>query len=415
MPKNKLEYLLLTAALMYEGKREKIFNQLKEEYFSISDTAELFSKFKAIWEKYPSANMAAFLEVANEDSKKMIVLVASEVFENQIDDNLRLFVELANSRIFRKQIEDVAFAENVTPADIREIAERAEQVTAKPENANDNYLNTYFNKFETIPTGFDELDHLLNGGLLEGTVASIGARPSVGKTTFAINIASHNPDKQILFFSLEMSAKMILDRLVADVGNIDYTIAGKHEVSSEQFKKVKEIVEMHRNMQVFDRLSNISDIVQLIYQAKPDMAIIDFAQIITTDKQFIDNRQRIDYISQKLKQCAKATGTVVLLLSQLTRDGREQPTMSNLKESGGLEQDSDYIILLHRPYVLDKTNEDVLPKDATVILDKNKFGNTNKIKFDFNGAYQRFTECDTTLSSQKLPQGQRKEDLPFDL
>lgn len=130
----------------------------------------------------------------------------------------------------------------------------------------------------------------------------------------------------------------------------------------------------------------------MIYQQKPDFVIIDFVQIVTSMQIFVDNRQRVDYISQQLKRAAKKTNCSILILSQLTRNAKEKPTMSALKESGGLEQDSDYIILLHRDYVNDKSNEDIDAKDTDVILDKNKFGRTKELKFEFDGKYQRFSE-----------------------
>ena len=114
-------------------------------------------------------------------------------------------------------------------------------------------------------------------------------------------------------------------------------------------------------------------------------------QIVTSDRHFADNRQRIDYISQRLKQTAKAVGCCLIILSQLTRAGKDKPTMSDLKESGGLEQVSDYVFLLHRPYVQDKSSGEYQPENTTVICDKNKFGSTGELKFIFAGKYQRFS------------------------
>ena len=89
--------------------------------------------------------------------------------------------------------------------------------------------------------------------------------------------------------------------------------------------------------------------------------------------------------------------------------------MSALKESGGLEQDSDYIILIERPYVLDKSDKEILPSDTKIIVDKNKFGSTGEIKFYFEGKYQRFTEDEEPIGHIKKSDENEDalEDLPF--
>ena len=130
----------------------------------------------------------------------------------------------------------------------------------------------------------------------------------------------------------------------------------RHKVAIES---VKAVINTYKNLTVIDDISHVEKISELIYAEKPELVIIDFVQIITSKNKFPDNRQRIDYISQMLKSTAKATGACIMTLSQLTRAGKDKPTMSDLKESGGLEQDSDYVILLHRPYVNDKSNKEI--------------------------------------------------------
>ena len=126
-------------------------------------------------------------------------------------------------------------------------------------------------------------------------------------------------------------------------------------------------------------------------------------QIITSLKHHENVRTKIDYISSELKRTAKKTNTCIILLSQLTRNNKEAPTMSDLKESGGLEQDGDYIALLHRPYVLNKSDSSILPTMAQLLLDKNKFGRTGVIDLYFDGSIQRFTEYQNNYSDGDLP------------
>ena len=116
-------------------------------------------------------------------------------------------------------------------------------------------------------------------------------------------------------------------------------------------------------------------------------------QIISTTSKFQDTRAKIDYISALFKRTAKKTGCAIMVLSQLTRAGKDAPTMSDLKESGGLEQDGDYIALLHRPYVLNK-GEGIPPGKTEMLLDKNKFGRCGKLDLEFRVKYQQFLERD---------------------
>ena len=194
-----------------------------------------------------------------------------------------------------------------------------------------------------------------------------------------------------MFFSLEMSACMLWDRIAADVLNISYSHAQEHNLSKSEYEQLMTMGEIYKSLKISDSISEIEKIISLVYAEKPVVAVIDYMQIVTSQREFRDNRQRIDYISQMIKKCAKDTQTSFIVLSQVTRAGKDAPTMSDLKESGALEQDSDYVFLLHRPYVQDKS-DDVSPREAVIKLDKNKFGNTGIIELDFDGKYQRFVQ-----------------------
>ncbi|MBQ1308831.1 MAG: AAA family ATPase, partial [Ruminococcus sp.] len=270
------------------------------------------------------------------------------------------------------------------------------------------YLQNYHAPIKIIGTGFPELDKLLGSGLIAATLSTLGARPSTGKTTLAINIATFIAlTQRVLFISLEMSAGMIYDRIVADKANIKYSDSVQHIAD---FETVRRVVENYQNLTIEDSISDIEDIVSLIHETKPDFVIIDYIQIVTSKQPYESNRQRIDYISRLLKQTAKQTGAHILGLSQITRAGKDRPTMSDLKESGGLEQDSDYIMLLYREYVNDKSAQ-IKPEATTLTLDKNKFGRTGEIEMHFDGMHQRFTIADDVIARPHTEE--QDGDLPF--
>lgn len=393
--KTEIEFKILASAVaLDEDNRRKIFT-LSEKHFLNESAKKTFKALKKIFLEYPNADESIYLSAFDGEAREAIISIMQSsltptLMAEQLDDTLNAFKKIVRDAEIRSEFNMLAISDDISYQTIKVLADKFEPEESGVKDNAVLYLQNYNKKYETISTGFKLMDELLNGGFIKGTVTTIGARPSTGKTTFAINIASHNRQIKTLFFSLEMSAGMIYDRIMADYLNEDYTKTGKHD--GVEITDVIDMLDKYENLKIIDDLSDVEDITNMIYQQKPDFVIIDFVQIVTSMQIFVDNRQRVDYISQQLKRAAKKTNCSILILSQLTRNAKEKPTMSALKESGGLEQDSDYIILLHRDYVNDKSNEDIDAKDTDVILDKNKFGRTKELKFEFDGKYQRFSE-----------------------
>ena len=247
-------------------------------------------------------------------------------------------------------------------------------------------------------TYFPKLDGTTKG-LQRGTLSIIGARPSVGKTTFALNIASNLAlhDKKVMFFTLEMTAKMIIDKLLSAECKIPYScFNGKiGEKDRNVISNFLNNEAVQNNLEIIDNIGTVEAICSNITSENPDVVIIDYVQIVQTMKKFSGDSKRaqIDYISSELKSIAKRTHSCIILLSQLKRSEKvKQPTMADLKESGGLEQDGDYILMLFRPYAQDKS-AGYSPEETTLMIEKNKFGETGIINMNFNGRFQTFTEC----------------------
>lgn len=406
--------ILATALLSYdELVRTKIF---EFAYYTSNIGLQLSAKLKKVFEKYPNGDYSVYLSALDLEEQKTIVLametaVSQTVDELRVDSVLENLKETAISKLMKEQVSELVFTGDYTADDLRQIADETEKAEYTA-NSIQKYLNEYTEPTERIKTGYDILDDMLNGGFIRGTVGSVGARPSVGKTTFAVNLAQNNPDKTVLFFSLEMSCRMVYDKLVASAANIDYKNAVNHDVC---FDTVKAVLEKHKNFTVIDNITTAEEMGGIVRRMKPDLVFIDYIQIMHTVKDFDNVRLRIDYISQILKRTAKQVNCCIIALSQLARSAKEEPTMADLKESGGLEQDSDYIILLKRPYVLDKSDKEKKPSDTTVKIDKNKFGSTGEIKYYFDGMHQRFSENEEPIGHIKKNDENEdvSEDLPF--
>lgn len=403
---------IIGALLLFDEIRSAMLVKLRKSDFTDEPAKEAFEKIS----ENPSADRIAIIGALSEEARKYAILGCElSPLQGSAESTVDSFVEQATQKWLLSQTQILAFSPSVSVAELKELIEQAEKRTEIVADNAEKYLQDFFKKVETTPTGFEKLDKLLNGGFIEGTISTIGARPSTGKTTFAINILKACLDFKSVFFSLEMSGRMIYDRIVSDRLNIEYGKIHRNSLSDSEFEDVKKVLDIYKNLTVIDDLYDIEKITAYIYANKPRLAIIDFVQVISTQKKFIDNRQRIDFISQKLKKCAKDTKCCFILLSQVTRSGKDEPTMSDLKESGGLEQDSDYIMLLHRPYVIDKTDEKITPSETKIKLDKNKFGNTGVVDFKFNGMFQRFNEVadENEKIARPISRININDDLPF--
>lgn len=248
-----------------------------------------------------------------------------------------------------------------------------------------------------ILTGFARLDDALCG-LRPGTVSYVGARPSVGKTAFALNILRNQckAGKKCVFFSLEMSVQQLEERLLSDLLSIHYGRINRGKLDEAERSRMLQTLDglySQKRLFLIDDQYTVESIGAAVADLKPDFVVVDFLQCVRTVQKQQDRRNEIDYISQELKRLAKRYGCHIMGLSQLSRLERDSraPRMSDLKESGGLEQDGDYILLLNRPFVFDQ--EKYSPEEAGIVLAKNKYGNTGTVDLTFRGEFQRFTEA----------------------
>lgn len=409
---DEFQQSIIGALLLFDDVRPTLLAKLRKSDFTDEPAKEVFEQIS----KNPQSDKIAVISVLSDEAKQYAVAGCElSPVRSAVIATVDSFVEQATQKWLLSQTQILAFSPSVSTSELKELIEQAEKRTEIVTDNSEKYLQDFFKKLETTPTGFEKLDKLLNGGFIEGTISTIGARPSTGKTTFAINILKACLDFKSVFFSLEMSGRMIYDRIVSDMLGIEYGKIHRHDLSDSEFEKVKKLLEAYENLTVIDNLYEVEKITAYVYANKPKLAVIDFVQVISTQKNFIDNRQRIDFISQKLKKCAKETKCCFIVLSQITRNGKDEPTMSDLKESGGLEQDSDYIILLHRPYVNNKEDKKISPAETKLKLDKNKFGNTGVIYYKFNGMFQRFTETtdETERIARPINTVNADDDLPF--
>ena len=254
-------------------------------------------------------------------------------------------------------------------------------------------------------TGFTDFDRL-TGGLQRGDLIIIAARPSVGKTAFALNIGSghckHGGTTHI--FSLEMSAKKLLQRLISSEARVDGQKWRTMAFSVEDYQKAFEVIgEISKwDLHIHDKKSTINEIKSTIRQSvsDKDLVIIDYLGLIRTTGRFERRDLEIGAITRELKLLAMELDIPIVLLSQLSR-GVEQrqdkrPMMSDLRESGNIEQDADVIGFLYRDdyYNRDSEKENIIE----IIISKQRNGPLGTVELAFMKEYGRFLNLDRRYS-----------------
>jgi len=265
---------------------------------------------------------------------------------------------------------------------------------------------------DRILTGYHAID-LATGGLRQGSISTWGAKPSTGKTALLLNILLHNAKagKKTAFFSLEMSTTQLWDRILSNSCGINYGLINKKgllEIQLRQYQnKLVELAEGGK-IYLFDDVFTVEEQGNILYELKPDFAVVDYVQLVRTLQKASSRNEELANIVSRYKQFARKTNCHISLLSQFNRSGTanrqgDGPSMFNLKDSGSIEDGSDYVFLLSRPSVDDPEEP---PEKTRIKLQKNKFGMVGARDLYFDGKYQRF--CDVA-QGEELPWPERKD------
>src|ERR1700736_3762675 len=266
-----------------------------------------------------------------------------------------------------------------------------------------------------VATGYGELDKLTSG-LQPSELLILAARPSQGKTALALNLAENisiRAGLPVAIFSLEMSKESLLQRLVASVAQIDAHKFRTGHLSKEDWRRMTEALgTISASPLWIDDAGSIS-VLEIGAKARGlkreeglSMLVVDYLQLITARGRFGTRQEEVSSISRGLKGLAKELKIPVLVLSQLTRaPEREErgPQLSDLRESGAIEQDADVVMFIYRPnfFKLDVPQEE---RDlADILIAKQRNGPTDKVKFVFRSRLTRFEEAAPDAFSQFAP------------
>lgn len=260
-----------------------------------------------------------------------------------------------------------------------------------------------------LDTGYFELNDMTNG-LQNGEMIIVAARPSMGKTALALNIAEHIASDQhqpVAVFSLEMSKQQLAQRLLCSRGGVDSQKVRKHNLSADEFGQLALVVGELSEAPLYIDDTPALTLLGLRAKARRLAArhdikavIVDYLQLMTSPKSE-SRQQEVSTLSRGIKAMARELNVPVVCLSQLNRssESREghRPRMSDLRESGSIEQDADVVMLLHREDYYHRGEDDYPPNNtAELIVAKQRNGPTGTVKLQFHGATMRFNNLAAT-------------------
>ena len=277
-----------------------------------------------------------------------------------------------------------------------------------------------------VPTGFRDLDFKLNG-LQRSDLILVAARPAMGKTSFALSIAKNiavDYREPIAFFSLEMNNVQLVNRLISNVCSVPGNKILNGQLTPDEWERFDSNIRKMQGAPIYvDDTPGLS-IFELRTKARRlvrehgiKILMIDYLQLMNANGMRFNSRQEeVSTISRSLKGLAKELNIPVLALSQLSRaveqrDGAEgkRPQLSDLRESGAIEQDADMVLFVHRPeyyHILQDDKGNDLHGMAQIIIAKHRKGATGDVLLNFRGEYTRFANPEDTDFTAPLPEDQ---------
>lgn len=354
-----------------------------------------------------SANIVSHAKIVRDKATlRRLIQTNSQLIEkayNQDFVDVESFVDQAESEIFKigenKTASGLVGSMEIVKASIQKIEElykRKADVTG-------------------VGTGFTELDKMTSG-LHPGEMTIIAARPSMGKTAFSLNIAQHialRLKKTVAYFSLEMGKESMMMRMLSAESKVNMSEIRNGRIQDSAWPKLINAASALSEASIFiDDTPGVSPFEirsrarRLKAEHGIDVIMIDYLQLMSMKQKFNSREQEVAEISKSLKAIAKELQVPIIALAQLNRgvEGRadRRPMLSDLRESGSIEQDADVIMMLYRDDYYDKDDPEK-QGHAEVIIGKQRNGATGTVKLRFDAKYNRFRDAESQAVSPMAP------------
>ncbi len=370
-----------------------------------------------------SANYKSYYDIVMRDSMhRKLIRASRKIIENSMEAG--------------EADKALAFAEK----SIYDISKQTER-SALLSMAEGDIVDSVIKKFETIqadpssirgvPTGFKRLDQKTHG-LQPGALIVLAARPGMGKTSLAMNLvenASLRNGKTCAVFSLEMARQEIIQRLICSYAGVSGQKALDGKLESKEWRKLMQAADKLKRSNIFIDDSSQVTPAQILSKCRRlksthglDLVMIDYIQLMTggderKNKGAENRTQEVASITRDLKIMAKELGVPVIALSQLRRIQSKEPQLSDLRESGAIEQDADIVMFISRPWGVATAEEQAsgkYSKDAAeLIISKNRSGEQGRVSMKFIGECTKFVEVDEQNKEMEPPQYSTDGTIPY--
>jgi len=342
-----------------------------------------------------TANLSSYIKIVDDKSiLRKLIRASTDIMENCYNkqDDVEAVMDLAEQKVFN-------IAERKNTSDFEPMNTVLERGFLEIERI-------FNNKGETtgIPSGFPELDDK-TAGFQKGDMILIAARPSMGKTTFALNLAEYaalREGKSVAIFSLEMSKEQLAYKLLCSEANVDMSKLRHGNLEDKDWENIakasgplaaaKIFIDDTAGTSVMDMRSKCR---KLKMEHGIDMIVIDYLQLMSGSNPE-SRQQEVSEISRSIKALAKEMQCPVIALSQLSRAPEQRadhrPMLSDLRESGSIEQDADIVMFLYRDEYYDKETED--KNVAECIIAKQRNGPVGTVRLAWIGQFSKFARLD---------------------
>jgi len=434
-PQNlEAEQSVLGSVLLDKDALIKVADFLRPEDFYTDKHSSIYAAMLELFRKHEPIDVLTLSTLLGEKDKldkiggrsylaELVEGVPTATHINRYAEIVKQKATLRNLVQAGQQISSFAYGE---VKDTKETLEKAEQVVFK---VSQDYVRDKFihikevldesyeriaelhdsedkNKFRGIPTGFYDLDRKLSG-LQPSDLIIIAARPAMGKTAFVLNIAQNiakEKDKTVGVFSLEMSKDQLVERLFCSLLGVDSWKLRTGKLEDEDFSNIGRVMDELANMNLFIDDAPSTGIVEIRTKARRlqmeqglDLLVVDYMQLMTASNQSGNRVQEISEISRSLKLLARELKVPLIAISQLSRavESRtdKRPMLSDLRESGSIEQDADIVLFMYRDdyYNPDSTDR---PGITEINVAKHRTGPTGKVELGFKKDQLKFVNLE---------------------
>lgn len=434
MPQNKeAEMSVLGLCFLDNSLIGKILEEVNGDMFYNDANKKIYEAIKKMYENNIALDITTITEELDK-SKDLAAVGGIEYLTDVIDSvvtasNIDYYINIIKEKAIIRRLINTATdiitesyneEENITSLldnaekSILEVIRSRQTTEFRPINeilknaqAQLEFLSQNKSTISGLETGFYDLDKATSG-LHEGEMIVLAARPGMGKTAFALNIATHaakTTKKAIAIFNLEMSAEQLVNRMISAIGGIDGRKLQNGQLNQNDWKKYNEAISQLANTNIYveDNASITSNDIRAKCRrlaTKPEglgLIIIDYLQLLTTGGKRPESRQQeVSDISRSIKTMAMELKVPVIALAQLSRNAEKrennEPMLADLRESGSIEQDADIVMFINRKdYYKAKTelgkNENV---ETDIIIAKHRKGGTGKFTVLFEPTMMNF-------------------------